>query len=294
LNLQRLRNFQYGLLMPNHLNSQQFSKGDQPVLAGQPLPKWVNTKRRSHPTRSPLQFGGIVTVVMLALNALLDNGSVGATAVTYRQRGLFERDQGRLPAAIANLQKAVELDPTNLSGRVNLGWTLHLARQDRAAADALQQNIVLDPFHVPTLNALGIVYLVNNDLAAAVVTHTWATLLAPDNEIPHYNLSLAFERLQSYDSAIASAEKAVALEPDNPHPLVALAIARWGNREKVLAQENYQQAIALDSRYNDRSFLESRAIAGLSADQIAIAKQVQETLSELAGRRTVKQLPTLN
>lgn len=203
-----------------------------------------------------------------------DTPSLATSASDYRQLGLAYREQGNFPEAIAALQKAVALDPDNLSGRVTLGWTQHLAGQDQAAAQTLQTNLNSDLTHVPTLNALGIIYLVNDDLAVAVLTHTWAALLAPANEIPYYNLSLAYQRLHQYDWAIENAQKAMQLEPDNPHPLVALAIAQWGKGDPAIAQQTYQQAIALDSRYADSAFLDFLNEAGFSPDQIELSKQV--------------------
>ncbi len=172
------------------------------------------------------------------------------------------------------MQQAVQLDPANLSGRVLLGWTQHKAGQETEAANTLLQTFHLNPFDVPTLNALGIVYLVSGQLSAAVTTHTWATFLKPDNEIAYYNLSLALQRLKQYDLAVATAKEAAKLEPSNPHPLVAEAIAHWGNGDRALAQKAYQQALSIDSRYDDAAFLNYLNEAGFSADQIQLSKDV--------------------
>jgi Flp pilus assembly protein TadD len=220
----------------------------------------------------------LLAFVLMTGASLTSTGVVLAeSAVHYRELGISYRDQGRLSEAIATFQKAVDLEPENLAGRVNLGWTLHLAGQDRAAADVLEQTIHIDPFHAPTFNALGIIYLMNDDLAAAVLAHNWAVLIAPDNEIAHYNLSLAYHRLQQYDWAIASAQTAFDLEPDNPHPLVALAIAQWDGGQQAIAQQTYQQAIDLDARYRNKTFLTYLNQSGFSTDQIAIAQQILDS-----------------
>lgn len=200
------------------------------------------------------------------------------TAADYRQQGLSLRDQERYPEAIAVLQKSVELEPGNLSGRVLLGWTQHKAGQQKAAAETLLSTLTLNPFDVPTLNALGIVYLVDGNLSNAIASHSWAAILKPDNEIAYYNLSLAFERIQQYDWAVAAAKEAAKLEPQNPHPFVAEAIAHWGNGDIAQAKEAFRQAIALDSRYNDASFLTYLNEAGFSQKQIT---QSQTVLSNL-------------
>jgi Flp pilus assembly protein TadD len=221
----------------------------------------------------------IIIAGLAAVSGLLIAKPTGAASADgYRQLGLSYREQERYPEAIAALKQAVELDPENLSGRVLLGWTQHKAGQETEAAATLSQTFSLNPFDVPTLNALGIVYLVSGKLGAAVSSHAWAAILKPDNEIAYYNLSLAFERLKQYDWAVATAKEAAKLEPTNPHPLVAEAIAHWGNGDRYLAQKAYQQALDIDSRYSDSAFLNYLNEAGFSTDQIYLSKQVLQAV----------------
>ena len=223
----------------------------------------------------------VVMVGLLPLGSLLITSIAAATSAgEYRQMGLAYRNQERYPEAIAALKQAVELEPDNLSGRVLLGWTQHRAGLATEATETLGQSLALNPFDVPTLNALGIVYLVGGKLESAVTTHFWAALLKPNNEIAYYNLSLAFERLRQYDWAVATAQAAAKLEPSNPHPLIAEAIAHWGNYDLSLAQTAYRQALALDSRYADSGFLTYLDEAGFSRDQI------QQTQTVLASANT--------
>jgi Flp pilus assembly protein TadD len=166
-----------------------------------------------------LYFSMVAAIALFGLSG----PALAASAAAYRQQGIARRNQGDLPGAIAALQQAVQLEPENLAGRLSLGWTLHLAQEEEEAAEVLEETIWLDPFHPQTFNDLGIIYLVNNDLAAAVLTHNWAVLLQPDNKIAHYNISLAYHRLGYYDWAIAYAETATELKPGNPHPWMTRA-----------------------------------------------------------------------
>jgi tetratricopeptide (TPR) repeat protein len=54
-------------------------------------------------------------------------------AQKYRQSGLKLRQQGNYTEAIASFEKAAKLDPSNLSGRILWGWTLHLAEKETEA-----------------------------------------------------------------------------------------------------------------------------------------------------------------
>jgi len=208
----------------------------------------------------------------LVLSGGLSQSAFAESAADLRMRGLAYRSQGQLSEAIAAFNQAVELEPADLGGRVTLGWTLHLAQRDRDAADVLEATLLQDPYYTPAFNALGIVYLVNDDLLSAVLTHSWATVLDAENEVAHYNLSLAYERLKDYPQAIAHAQTAAKLEPQNPHPLVALAIAYAGQGDVDLAKQTYEAAIALDARYRNASFLNGLDRSGFHVSQIAQAK----------------------
>uniref|UniRef100_A0A0C1NFF9 Tetratricopeptide repeat protein n=1 Tax=Tolypothrix bouteillei VB521301 TaxID=1479485 RepID=A0A0C1NFF9_9CYAN len=206
--------------------------------------------------------------------ALIPSSLAAKSGGEYRQLGLLYRQQGRFPEAIAAMQKSVELDPKNIMGRVNLGWTQHLAGREKDAAISLWQAIYQEPLFVPAYNALGIVYLVDGNVPVATLVHAWAAILKPNNEIAYFNLSLSWHRLQVYNLAIICAERAATLEPNNPHPLVAAAIAYWDNGDKDAAKRVYAKAIQLDSRYRDRSFLGHLKQAVFSQEQIKITEQI--------------------
>ncbi len=207
--------------------------------------------------------------LVLAPSAFVPS-ALAQSAAEYRQQGLTYRNQGQWEEAIVSLETAVRLDPDNLGGRVLWGWTVHLAGETADAAPILEANLDRDPFHLETLNALGIVYLVQGKVWPAIVTHGWAGVLKPDNEIAFYNLSLGFQRLGLWDWSIATAEYASVLEPYNPHPLVALALAHGSTGSTADTAATIVQATRrLDDRYYDLDFLDHLKEAGFSAEQIS-------------------------
>ncbi len=196
----------------------------------------------------------------------------------YRQLGLNYRNQKLYPQAITALEKSSALAPNDINGKIILGWTLHLAGYNNRAQQTLLQAIYLDPFSVRSFNALGIVYLVQDDLPLAILAHSWAAILKPNNEIAYYNLSLAYHRQNIWGAAIITADKAIQLEQDNPHPVVAKALSIWSRGDRVTAQRVFRMAISLDSRYSDLEFLNYLNEAGFSAAQIALSKQILKSL----------------
>lgn len=225
---------------------------------------------------------GLVTGLMISLPVFLGTMRVswGQTAEEYRIQGLNYRQQEKYPEAIEQLTKAVALEPNNIAGRVILGWTQHRAKQPGAATQTLVETFYRQPFDVPNLNALGIVHLVNNRLPEAVLTHSWAIAIKPDNEIAHYNLSLAMERLEQYPWAVSNALVASKLEPTNPHPLIALSIAHWGAGDRPQALQALQQALSLDGRYAQAEFLNYLGEAGFSPPQIKTSQEILQTISK--------------
>ncbi|WP_235678222.1 tetratricopeptide repeat protein [Cylindrospermopsis curvispora] len=200
------------------------------------------------------------------------------TAAKLRQSGLKYRQQGRYADAIISLERATSLEPENLSGQVLLGWTLHLAGRKATAMKVLEQVLEKDANYIPALNALGIVYLVSGDLNKAVETHEHAKEIKVDNEIAYYNLTLAYQRLKKYDLAVARGKQATILEPNNPHPWVALALVYWGQGMKTQARQTYDQAVQLDSRYGQSKFLINLKQAGFSQEQIDNLREIVKTL----------------
>lgn len=198
------------------------------------------------------------------------------TAEMYRQSGLKSRQQGNYTKAIQLFEKAAKLDPSNLSGRILWGWTLHLAEKETEAKDVLQQILVEDSNNIRALNALGIVHLVSGNLNDAVKAHQQAVSLNPKNEIAHYNLALAYQRLKEYEPALIHAKEATQLEPNNPHTWVAIALVYWDKGDKSQAKTMYKRAINLDPRYRQSSFLSHLKLAGLSEDQIQLTTEIQK------------------
>ena len=88
-------------------------------------------------------FNKMILPVIIASATLIANQPVLAaqSAGEYRLLGLKYRQLRRYDEAIKIMQKSVELEPENISGRVNLGWTLHLAGKEEEAAQSLWKAI---------------------------------------------------------------------------------------------------------------------------------------------------------
>ena len=195
-------------------------------------------------------------------------------AAKYRLQGLEYQSSGKLDLAIKAMEKSVQLDPANAIGKINLGWALHLANRDKQARVILEQAVLEHPQSLEALNALGIVYLVTGDLSKAVLTHNKAIELEPKDEIAHYNLSLAYHLLAKYDQGIAEGLAACRLEPNNPHPKLAVSLNLSSKGDRVKSRFYYRLAINLDERYRNSGYLDQLKRAGFSRKQIEQLRRI--------------------
>jgi len=199
-------------------------------------------------------------------------------AALYRIRGLDYQSSGRLDLAIKAMQRSVELDPSNAIGKINLGWALHLAHRDNEARVVLEEVSKEHPRDIAALNALGIVYLVTGELNKAVATHTKAITLDRSDEIAHYNLALAYHLLGEYESGIKEGLSAAKLEPNNPHPKLALSLNFWSKGDSYKSRFYYNCSISLDDRYRKSSYLLHLREAAFSSLQIDQLRQILKSL----------------
>lgn len=200
-----------------------------------------------------------------------------SSALELRQQGLELRQQERWSESIEVLERSVALAPQDVTGYIILGWTKHLARRPDAPI-SLWQALKLNAWAVEAANALGIVYLVKGELEPAILLHSWAALIKPQNEIAHYNLCLAYHRSGLPDWAISHGERAILLEPYNPHPIVAVALVYWSQGAEEQALKLYRAALALDPGYQTETYLDHLAEAGFSPDQITLTNTIRLSL----------------
>lgn len=186
----------------------------------------------------------------------------------------FEPASGQTLAVREHNCKLQLRNPKRLTACVNLGWYLHLQGQNQRAIDLLTQVTQLAPMDEKAFNALGVIYLFTADYPKAVAINRTALQIQPNNEIAHYNLSLALWELGQFAEARVHAQDAARLEPTNPHPWLALAIAEFRLGHQPATRKAYRQALKLNYRYRKSAYLEKLGSADFSPRQIAVAQTI--------------------
>jgi Sulfotransferase family/Tetratricopeptide repeat len=127
--------------------------------------------------------------------------------------GMARAEAGRVSAGIADIARAVALDPQG-SYRAQLARLQVMLRQDGAAAETLAAAELALPVDALGRDTMGCVYARLGEHAASVPHFREAVRLAPDNASFRYNLAAALNFVGDVDGAETEAEALIAIDPD--------------------------------------------------------------------------------
>lgn len=196
--------------------------------------------------------------------------NLGAEAHLERAIGL-ER-QGKLAEAIAEQEKALEIDPQNVQANINLisldarqgeldkaeqhfqaavrlnphradayydhGILLIWEKKDSEAERAFRQALAINPFYAEARNNLGLLLERQGRTEEALAEYEAAVKDKPDYRLAHFQAATLLVKEKKYDAAIGHLLETLTPEDDStPRYLYALAIAygRKGDLKNALA-----------------------------------------------------------
>jgi Flp pilus assembly protein TadD len=156
---------------------------------------------------------------------------------------------GRMPEALAAVQKAVELDPEDAEAHNNLGNMLReLGRLNEAEASC-RNAIALQPDFAEAHNNLGVTLHQCGKLEAAEACYRQAIALKPNHAQAHYNLGVTLQALGRLKEAEGHYRRAIALKGDYPEAYCNLAntLRELGSLEE--AEASHRKSIVLAPGY---------------------------------------------
>jgi Flp pilus assembly protein TadD len=149
--------------------------------------------------------------------------------------------------ALAELQKAVELEPKNAEAQYQLGYLLMRMKGDAASAVApFQKAAALEPSNTAYATALGSALVGAQQFAPAIDVLT-RLIAQPDYNRPDGFVSLgqAYVQGKRYKEALPVLEKATSLAPDNADAWASLGWAYFGLKNAAKFKETAGKARAL-------------------------------------------------
>ena len=116
--------------------------------------------------------------------------------------------------AIAQYQKALEINPNDAEAHYNLGIALLQKGQVDEAMVQFQKALEINPNYAEAHNNLGLVLFQKGQVDEAIAQYQKALEINPDYAAAHYNLGNALLQKGQLDEAIAQFQKALEINPD--------------------------------------------------------------------------------
>jgi len=150
--------------------------------------------------------------------------SPGNTLV-LRESAMFLSRMGRTEAAFTYAQRAVVLDPLNVSSHRTLARVLHNARRDREAIEACDRALTLNPHAGGVPSIRGEAYLSLGQFEAARAS----CATPPLDGISNACLAIAYHKLNRQSDADAALAAVMTAYGDDASFQYAQIYAQWGN-----------------------------------------------------------------
>ncbi len=169
-------------------------------------------------------------------------------AATYDKRAAIHGGHKDFAIALVDIEKALELGPRNASYHFHKGMIHEYQNDPEKARVAYDKALELDPACLDVYDRRGRLAVSRGDLQAAVADFSRALELKPDNGEIRGNRGLVYMSLKEFDKAIADLDAFVEMHPKNPNG--------YNNRGFVFLQKNdlekalcdYDRALELNSR----------------------------------------------
>jgi len=151
-------------------------------------------------------------------------------AEMVRASGNFTLLMGNLPAGLATIHRAIELDPLNPRSHLLLGYGLYIAHRYEESAAAFAEAISLDPEHTQAYAFRGLAqYGLGNLQDARSSCET-----KHDYWLSQWCLAVVYHKLGRQPDAQSEFAKLQAANGDDAALQYAEIYAQWGNRAKAL------------------------------------------------------------
>jgi len=156
---------------------------------------------------------------------------------------------GRTDDAVAELKRAIKINPQAPSYHANLGEILRQAGKLDEAADALQSAIKLDPNNAQALNNLGIIEYEKRRFKQAVDYYRRALALNPNMSEALNNLGNALRLTGDIDGALHAYQEALTQRAVYPEVYNNLGTLLQQDRKFEEAEHALRKAIQQNARY---------------------------------------------
>ncbi len=137
------------------------------------------------------------------------------SASEHRRMGARLLSERRLDEAYEHLRAAVELEPTNLHGRINLGVACYMLGKFEEAKEQFEYVLTYDPDNPTALMNMAAVYSEIGELSKAIELLSRLTRLHPSYPDAHYCLAIAYCKRGDIPSAMEELNAELQRDPEH-------------------------------------------------------------------------------
>ncbi len=186
-----------------------------------------------------------------ACTRILDNGGLTPSreAITRYYRAYSLGETGKRREAIADLDIAIELDPTD-SDYFDLRGRNHrrIGEIEKAISD-YSSAVEINPKNHSSWNGLGFIYEKRHELDRALAAYEKAVEAKPDFDTAHRNIGDVHAALGQFTQAIAAYNKAISIDRDDNDHIRSRGLAYFYMGDNHRAIEDLRKAVELNDPY---------------------------------------------
>jgi len=167
----------------------------------------------------------------------------------WKVLGAVLKQTGRDADALAPMQKAAALTPSDAEVHNNLGVLLQAQGELKAALVSVRRALKLKPGYANAHNSLGSILDDLGKFDAAQSSYRKALEINPDFADAHNNLGAILKNQGQFDAAAVSFRKAIAIKPDYAEAHNNLGVTLQGMGRTDEAEACYRRALAIKPDY---------------------------------------------
>ncbi|WP_414619939.1 tetratricopeptide repeat protein [Calothrix sp. CCY 0018] len=181
----------------------------------------------------------------------IDNAiKISPRAAFYSNRGVFHSNQENWKSALADYNKAIQINPNYFDAYFNRALVYSLQKQYELALADFKKAIQINPGNANAYYYRGIFYQAQNKDELALTDYSKVIEINPDYANAYYNKGLIYHQLQNkFDLAIDSYNKAIQLQPNNHEYYNYRGLVYIDQQKWDLALADYNKAIEINPEY---------------------------------------------
>ena len=198
--------------------------------------------------------------------------------IGYTMRARSYMQQGRNDLALADAEKAIELDSKQPRALTMRGTIRYTNRDNPGALADLEKAVQLEPREAVPWNSLGAVHLALGRQDVAVQDFTRAVDLKGDYAEAYLNRALALSGLNKFEQALPDFDASIRLQPQNAKAYLWRGQAKFLLGNDAGAAEDYARSLDIDPNQPAAHYARAKAYErmGRYGDALRDALRAQE------------------